>query len=138
MKIEINREYCIIPFRYDRAQFVSRGIWAEHSPSLDRDALYDFVDMGKQSMRIYGLDFNRCDRFSKFCQKKSVVALDGGDYNPQNETCDALRTKRAKIKTKRFSFSKRSVPLRRFSGHPLFKKKSTRLRRDLSASRLSI
>lgn len=44
-------------------------------------------------------------------------------YNPQNETCDALRTKRAKIKTKRFSFSKRSVPLRRFSGHPLFKKK---------------
>ena len=43
-------------------------------------------------------------------------------YNPQNETCDALRTKRAKIKTKRFSVSKRSVPLRRFPGHPFSKK----------------
>ena len=44
-------------------------------------------------------------------------------YNPQNETCDALRTKRAKIKTKRFPGSKRSVPLRRFPEHPFFKKK---------------
>lgn len=43
-------------------------------------------------------------------------------YNPQNETCDALRTKRAKIKTKRFSVSKRSVPLTRFPEHPFFKK----------------
>lgn len=43
-------------------------------------------------------------------------------YNPQNETCDALRTKRAKIKTKRFSVSKRSVPLRCFQGYPFFKK----------------
>lgn len=96
MKIEINREYCIIPFRYDRAQFVSRGIWAEHSPSLDRDALYDFVDMGKQSMRIYGLDFNRCDRFSKFCQKKSVVALDGGDvyFRIVNDKANSWRTPR--------------------------------------------
>lgn len=59
-------------------------------------------------------------------------------YNPQNETCDALRTKRAKIKTKRFSISKRSVLLRRFPGYPFFKKISTRLRRDLTASRLSI
>lgn len=59
-------------------------------------------------------------------------------YNPQNETCDALRTKRAKIKTKRFSFSKRSVPLTRFPEHPFFKKISTRLRRDLPASRRSI
>lgn len=47
---------------------------------------------------------------------------DMGKYNPQNETCDALRTKRAKIKTKRFSVSKRSVPLRRFPGHPFSKK----------------
>lgn len=59
-------------------------------------------------------------------------------YNPQNETCDALRTKRAKIKTKRFSISKRSVLLRRFTGYHFFKKISTRLRRDLTASRLSI
>lgn len=43
-------------------------------------------------------------------------------YNPQNETCDALRTKRAKIKTKRFPGSKRSVPLTRFPEHPFFKK----------------
>lgn len=43
-------------------------------------------------------------------------------YNPQNETCDALRTKRAKIKTKRFSFSKRSVPLTRFPEHPFSRK----------------
>lgn len=61
-----------------------------------------------------------------------------GIYNPQNETCDDLRTKRAKIKTKRFSGSKRSVPLTCFQGHPFFKKNSTRLRRDLTASRLSI
>lgn len=59
-------------------------------------------------------------------------------YNPQNETCDALRTKRTKIKTKRFSISKRSVLLRRFPGYHFFKKISTRLRRDLTASRLSI
>lgn len=59
-------------------------------------------------------------------------------YNPQNETCDALRTKRAKNKTKRFPGSKRSVPLTRFPEHPFFKKISTRLRRDLTASRLSI
>lgn len=59
------------------------------------------------------------DRYQKnVSQEQASTAL----YNPQNETCDALRTKRAKIKTKRFSFSKRSVPLRRFSGHPLFKK----------------
>lgn len=43
-------------------------------------------------------------------------------YNPQNETCEALKTKRAKNKTKRFSVSKRSIPLMRFQGHPLFKK----------------
>lgn len=59
-------------------------------------------------------------------------------YNPQNETCDALRTKRAKNKTKRFSFSKRSVPLTRFPEHPFFKKISTRLRRGLGLTRLSI
>ena len=59
-------------------------------------------------------------------------------YNPQNETCDVLRTKRAKNKTKRFPGSKRSVPLTRFPEHPFFKKNSTRLRRDLTASRLSI
>lgn len=43
-------------------------------------------------------------------------------YNPQNETCDVLRTKRAKNKTKRFPGSKRSVPLTRFPEHPFFKK----------------
>ncbi len=59
-------------------------------------------------------------------------------YNPQNETCDALRTKRAKNKTKRFSVSKRSVPLRCFPEHPFFKKISTRLRREAGRSRLSI
>lgn len=48
-------------------------------------------------------------------------------YNPQNETCDALRTKRAKIKTKRFSVSKRSVPLRCFQGYP----NSARIRQGL-------
>lgn len=48
-------------------------------------------------------------------------------YNPQNETCDALRTKRVKIKTKRFSVSKRSVPLRCFQGYP----NSARIRQGL-------
>ena len=66
------------------------------------------------------------------------IAITAIVYNPQNETCDALRTKRAKNKTKRFSVSKRSVPLTRFPEHPFFKKISTRLRRDLPASRLSI
>lgn len=49
------------------------------------------------------------------------------NYNPQNETCDALRTKRVKIKTKRFSVSKRSVPLRCFQGYP----NSARIRQGL-------
>lgn len=35
-------------------------------------------------------------------------------YNPQNEACNATRTKRAKIKTKRETTTKRSVPSVRF------------------------
>lgn len=35
-------------------------------------------------------------------------------YNPQNETCNASRTNGAKIKTKRETETKRSVPLVRF------------------------
>lgn len=35
-------------------------------------------------------------------------------YNPQNETCNANRTKGAKIKTKRAVLTKRSVPSVRF------------------------
>lgn len=78
MNIEINRQYCIIPFRYDRSAFVKRDMWIEQTPTLDRDALYDFVETGRQSMRIYALDFNRCDRFSKFCKKQtSVMSVNG-------------------------------------------------------------
>lgn len=61
-----------------------------------------------------------------------------GVYNPQNETCDALRTNRAKNKTKRFYFPKRSVPLTRVPEHSFFKKNSTRLRRGLGLTRLII
>lgn len=47
-------------------------------------------------------------------------------YNPQNETCNAHRTKGAKIKTKRAVLTKRSVPSVRFflsSVDPPFSKK---------------
>ncbi len=55
-------------------------------------------------------------------------------YNPQNETCNAPRTKGAKIKTKRESHAKRSVPSVRFHIMPRlshFQKIFARLRRGL-------
>jgi len=43
-------------------------------------------------------------------QNKEVFVF----YNPQNEACNASRTKRAKNKTKREAQTKRSVPSVRF------------------------
>lgn len=55
-------------------------------------------------------------------QNKEVFVF----YNPQNEACNASRTKRAKNKTKREAQTKRSVPSVRFfitaATLPFFKK----------------
>lgn len=40
-----------------------------------------------------------------------IIAVIFGCYNPQNETCDALKTKCARNKTKRFIPTKQNVPL---------------------------
>lgn len=65
--------------------------------------------------------------FSYFNISRRIYDFDYSSiYNPQNEACNASRTKRAKNKTKREAQTKRSVPSVRFfitaATLPFFKK----------------
>lgn len=96
------------------------------------DNINDYYDTALKYSRLAGLGIEREDagKWGEY-----VSAGDGRDfYNPQNETCNAPRTKGAKIKTKREARTKRSVPSVRFHimpGLSHFKKIFARLRRGL-------
>lgn len=110
-------------------------------PNTSRPNKYtDFSD----SMTIAGLTYVLHHEFGHFifeheedtpfneldADKHAILHLkkwgEATKYNPQNETCNAHRTKGAKIKTKRAVLTKRSVPSVRFflsSVDPPFSKK---------------
>lgn len=97
---------CDIPYSDDLPSFNSDylRLTRQAARTCENHDIADSMVIGTSALAQYDID--------------GAVGMYSGIYNPQNETCDVCRTKRAKNKTKRFSFSKRSVPTKSFFTTP--------------------